>query len=363
VLHLVVGPVSAASLLHEAKWAVFTYQEAQEQGKRGNTARDRVVRDAHLARLGIEPAEYDRQQRARAEQQRRAQAALRSPPNGSYAASRSRAPAAASAEHLWRDRIHAVHGSREERTHKLLSRYPMPMLSDIRMAVFRHLVGERVNNRNGSVGAAVDALEQAAKEGKPALLVLYNDWNHWQQSSERAKLRQPDNLKLLDQYVVVNLPMQELPALSRMVEGLELPAAVPRSAAQLVLLESDGRQVMNLSASISPEEFKSALGRTLDTNRLNVAERLAAEEKLVPALRLLAELRASANKPEIAVQAGRRFDELSLAHAQSLAASGRKGDALRILRQVEVANNENELGRLAGELLVEIRGPVTTASR
>jgi hypothetical protein len=143
-------------------------------------------------------------------------------------------------------------GSGAEKIHRLLADRPFPPLNEIYQEVFERIVGQRIAPNDPDIERAQHAFERAKRLELPVLIVLAKntgrerleeEWNRVV-SRDRPEAR---NLKSLAEcYVVIMLPLEQMPALSQHW-GVR-PFAAPDGGSPLfVIARSDGRQISSVT--------------------------------------------------------------------------------------------------------------------
>jgi hypothetical protein len=212
VIDALSGPVPAEQLLSEAKWSVRAYENA-------------------LA--NAEPT-----------------ASASSPVAGPEIAQSLVAAHREAAEDL--ELSSTGRGSGAEKIHRLLADRPFPPLNEIYQEVFERIVGQRIAPNDPDIERAQHAFERAKRLELPVLIVLAKntgrerleeEWNRVV-SRDRPEAR---NLKSLAEcYVVIMLPLEQMPALSQHW-GVR-PFAAPDGGSPLfVIARSDGRQISSVT--------------------------------------------------------------------------------------------------------------------
>jgi hypothetical protein len=230
VIHAVTGPVRANVLLDEANWAVESYRDAT------SAPWDRAQALTALHRQAVD-------QRARNNNQQR-------------------------------------------QIHQLLARRPLPLVSDVQQVVFEQVLGERYRDDESFLGLAKTAFDMAEERRQPVLLILHRDSDNrnardrWYnmltkaQQDIRSAGRQRDPkawqernraglmLSVAQKYMVVGLPINELPALSQHL-GIEPYSVRSRGSTILVVARSNGQQVQAMSGWPSRCDLTRAMARGL----------------------------------------------------------------------------------------------------
>jgi hypothetical protein len=322
VVHLVVGPVDDQRFLKEATFAVEAYRDALAASRAAKAADNRSA-IAISSAAAIAAADGRLQHGSLRPPTNRALSALpgmfasiRESHAAEFANDNSSAPtyvdllhadplkgkvdyangkyAAGALEARWERLIFA---SRRQ-VHTLLAYDPLPPLRVIDSTVFRRLAGETVNDQDGSVRQTVVQIEAAAELGQPTALVLYSGTaQDWRRSSERRQLQREDLTRALKPFSVVHLPIEELPALSSLLKGFELPQLKESSwSAQVLLLDCRKKQLDAFAVGSAPATIVATLGRAKEQNGLARAEMLQQQSKAAEARRALYGLRNSKDR-------------------------------------------------------------------
>jgi len=204
VIHAVVGPVGSEELLREAKWATKAYESVKDSDDL--TLQMQHMSQAHLAMSG----------------------------NG-WSPS-------ADQPHGWR---HG--GSRTQRIHRLLAVKPLAPIADVYEEIFGHILGQKVSKAAPNLALADRQLSLAEQSGRPLLFVIHREhdnskgYSRWLKHVATTELRGVPLKALVQEHVVVVLPLKELPALSHRLD--RPPFAAPdRGTPLFVLARSDGEQ-------------------------------------------------------------------------------------------------------------------------
>jgi hypothetical protein len=277
VIHAVTGPVAAEVLLAEAQWALDTLREMAEYPVRRQPAAAALAHYRELA--GMVP-----QQEAAGRWNRK------------------------------------QFGSRESQVHELFARRPLPLLEEVYEQIFERVLGQRVSDSAPRQDTLERGLSLARETGKPVLFVLhkhhengpfYDDWRRRMgpRLGDRAPLA-----TLLKSYVMIVLPLEDLPAVSRVLD--QPPFSAPSQETPLfVIADATGKQLDAAAGWEAHDELKQKLGvglvaalreRTPPVSELRrivrflekIDRKLAQEAvQLVPKAREEAAQRVSAVKP------------------------------------------------------------------
>jgi hypothetical protein len=213
VIHAVTGPVKADELLAAAQWAV----DVSSDGRAANDA-DRIAA-AH-----------------RRELQR---------------------PAWLGA------------GNAQYQIHRLLAERPLPPLNEVYRTVFERILGQRVSPPDTERAQVGKALAAAKRSKLPVLLILHGGRDsqgvlqQWRGLVSAADGPQANPLSgLARSYVVVALPLAELPALSQHL-GIPPYAAPDQHSPLFVVARSDARQLSAVTTWNKTDELAYAMAQGL----------------------------------------------------------------------------------------------------
>ncbi len=213
VIHAVTGPVKADELLAAAQWAVNVWSD-------GRAANDPVrIAAAHRQEL-----------------------------------QRPMLAGAANAQY---------------QVHQLLAERPLPPLNDVYRTVFQRILGQRVSPPDTELAQVGKALAAANRSKLPVLLILHRGGDsqgvlqQWRRLVSAADGPRADPLTVLARsYVVVALPMAELPALSQHL-GIPPYAAPDKGSPLLVIARSDARQLSAVTTWSKTGELAYAMAQGL----------------------------------------------------------------------------------------------------
>lgn len=124
--------------------------------------------------------------------------------------------------------------------HQLFATYPLPPLETVYKHIFEKVLGERVSKAAPRLAEASQRLEYAKRTGRPLLFVLHD--------GESLGNPRFDTLtqRLIDEYVVIVMPIREAPALSHLTQ--QPPFEVSGTARPIfVVTHSDCKQIASLS--------------------------------------------------------------------------------------------------------------------
>jgi hypothetical protein len=253
VINAVVGPVKADKLLEEARWAVDNYQKARDLARNNFYGQANVISLAHLQQGG-------------------------------------------------------------DKVHKLLAEHPLVPVTAIREEIFEKLAGQKVSHDRGRVMLAAAAFEKAEQKGMPVLLVFGKPQakpGEWDAATARVlgALAMPPYVKAARYCILDVLPIDELPALTSLVEFSEVRLA-ERQTPTMILLKPDGTQLASLSPNGDPAEIVRQLWEGVNQCRWEKAERLLTSGKQREAATLLRVLKAAPYAGPLKDQAIERLAEL-----------------------------------------------------
>jgi hypothetical protein len=213
VIHAVTGPVSADELLAAARWAV----DVSSDGRAANDA----VRIAAAHRQELE---------------------------------RLWLPGAANAQY---------------QVHRLLAERPLPPLNAVYRTIFEQILGQRVSPPDTELAQVDRALAAANRAKLPVLLILHGDGDsqgilrQWKRLVLAADGHRANLLTVLARsYVVVALPLAQLPALSQHL-GIPPYAAPDKGSPLFVIARSDARQLSAVTAWSKLGELAYAMAQGL----------------------------------------------------------------------------------------------------
>ena len=189
LIHSVTGPVSASVLMDEAKWAIQMYQEAM---KKPFTQRADYIATTHQ-QASMQPISHQ-----------------------------------------------------DRKVHELLMKRPMPKLVDVYCEIFENILGQRVSRAAPRLAEAEQRLKLAKRTGRPLLFVLHegNTFSHQPFPTTTEKL--------VEEYIVIVMPVREAPALSQLTK--QPPYEANGSARPLfVVTSSDCTQIASVSGWKGPE--------------------------------------------------------------------------------------------------------------
>lgn len=212
VIHSVIGPVSAETLLTEAQWAIDAYERVSQC----KSTQKKMLKMAYLHHDSIS-----------------------FPLNSSITNSPR----------------HGGHALR--RVHELYANRPFPRLEHVYQEVFEDILGQRISKAGPRLAEVSAKLAKAKQTGRPLLFVLY-DRGGWANRGSVSPNASGVTRRLLNEYLVIEMPMQEGPAVSQLtgkppfeVKGWQRPA--------FIVTNSDGDQLHSV-AGWSELPLAEALG-------------------------------------------------------------------------------------------------------
>jgi hypothetical protein len=144
-------------------------------------------------------------------------------------------------------------------------------LSQVYREIFEDILGEEVRGPTSNLALAEGALAIAERNHRPMLFLLHDGSEHsaafeqWLALAARYRMDDRSFFPLVSRYVVVVLPLEEMPALSRRLQ--QPPFEVPNSARPLlVVTRSDGRQLAASTGWNSARQLTCALAAGLVDN-------------------------------------------------------------------------------------------------
>lgn len=211
VLHAVTGPVPARTLLAESHWAVETAERTGGDPRR--------IAEAH--RDAARPAQ------GRGD------------------------------------------GGSSRRIHQLLAKRPLPPLNDVYRTIFEDILGQRVSEPDNDLAQAGRAFAAAERSKLPILLILHKTKDNvgvlqeWGRALADGGLPEANPLTLLARsYVVIALPLNELPALSSQLSVP--PYAAPDNGTPLfVIARSNARQLAAVTTWDKTADLSYAMAQGL----------------------------------------------------------------------------------------------------
>ena len=210
VIHAVTGPVKPARLLAEAKWALATYR---------STGAGLATREAQSVRL-----------------------------------------AAAHREAL----EHRGGGKQKRQVHQLLAERPLVKVDDVAEHIFTQILGETLRTADTRLDRSRQGVELARRGGLPMLFVLHNRKAEDNDSVlgvwRQMLAKHGDTLApLAKSFVVISLPLNELPSLSRDLNVPPFKQPKAKGSPLLVITRSTGEQVAALTTWGQPGHLARAM--------------------------------------------------------------------------------------------------------
>jgi hypothetical protein len=153
--------------------------------------------------------------------------------------------------------------------HELLAEQPLPPLRDVYRTIFANILKQPLSGPETELDGAELACAAAGRARMPILLILHK------QAASQAVLKEwqrtvagegPSGSKPLDAlarcYVVVALPLKEMPALSRRL-GVSPYAASDQGSPLFVIARSNARQLSAITTWQKTDELAYALAQGL----------------------------------------------------------------------------------------------------
>ena len=277
VIHAVGGPAQSGTLLQEAKWAVETYQYAISNAPRHPAVQALLVRQRHLAELGIHS-------------------------EGSL--------------HHLHDFHHWSSGSTDMRAHQLLAKLPLANYVAVRKPIFERLTGERYADDRSLVYLANTGIQLARERKAPIVFVLYDGHGHGRDQYDSTTqwllgvgFRQQPVAAALQSCVVIAIPTRQMAALTQLAElpEFELPG---NASPVIVLTDCDGKQLATFSSHSDPQQFAETLWATQGRCALQAASDYADQGKPADGMRLLHRYRKAAFHRELGEEIGTRIADM-----------------------------------------------------
>lgn len=216
VIDALSGPVKAEQLLSEAKWSVSAYDRALANAEAELASSTTSSTAAGTAEIAQSLASAHRE----------------------------------AAEDL--ELSSSGRGSGAEKIHRLLADRGFPPLNQIYQEVFERIVGQRVAPADPDIERAQHAFERAKRLELPVLIVLAKNTGRerlqeeWNRVISRDRAEAQHLKSLAECYVVIMLPLEQMPALSQHW-GVR-PFAAPDGGSPLfVIARSDGRQISSVT--------------------------------------------------------------------------------------------------------------------
>ncbi len=185
VIHAVVGPVNADELFEEAQWAIDTFAAIADQPLRDQVQYVAVAHQAALGRAVVAP---------------------------NWGKSNWSRPVAV--------RDSPRRGGSSQQIHELLAEQPLATVVNVYQEIFEHILGQRISKAAPNLALADRLLTVAERDGRPLLFVIHQHRENSMVNDEWLRYlsqRRSSNVSLqamLRDFVVIVLPLRELPALS-----------------------------------------------------------------------------------------------------------------------------------------------------
>ena len=152
----------------------------------------------------------------------------------------------------WRQRIEQQPwrrgGSQDSRVHLLLGSKPLAPVAKVYEEVFHHILGQKVSKAAPNLALADRQLRRAEDTGRPILFVIHREcdnsrgYEQWLSHVPQSRPSGVPLVALVREYIVILLPLKELPALSHRL-GQPPFAAPDRGTPLFVVARSTGEQV------------------------------------------------------------------------------------------------------------------------
>jgi hypothetical protein len=151
--------------------------------------------------------------------------------------------------------------------HRLLAAQPLPPLNEVYRTIFEKILGQRISPPDTERTQAERAIAAARRAQLPILLILHKGRDNqaalrqWNRLTAEPKGVQANRLAALARYyVVVALPLAELPALSHQL-GVQPYAAPDPGTPLLVVARSDARQLSAVTTWNKPDDLAYAMAQ------------------------------------------------------------------------------------------------------
>ena len=366
VIHAVGKPVQAERLLQEARWALQTYQDAVQSAPDDVIEQTRFIELAHLTALKTDRDRFNtlvqnEMPKANGDYQSRMQSYRQQRSNHSHYTSR-RVPEILRVSTEITARRRAARRLSGDRAHQILAAQPLAPLSDVYRELFEKLTGERANDQRGLVYSAAKGLQHARESNLPVLLVFYNGHGENNEQFDSAMERLVDNVfrspsvaTPLQTFVVVSVPIRQIPALSNLAElpVYELPSG---SRPALIITKPNGEEVGSMPGSVDPDQLASQLWPIVHQAWLDRAKQLASEDKVSDALRLSRKVQLFSSVESQREQATRQINDINMKLAEQWANRGNTRGAVRLWTSVKESSRRQDIREQATERLAQFTG-------
>lgn len=222
LIHAVVGPVNAATLVAEANWAIAAYRPIAHEDVAGQM---QYLESAHHAAIG------------------------QSVRHGEYAAALPQ----------------PVANANSRQVHHYLAKHPLALLDSVYVPIFEKIVGEEISESDSHINSVARALRLGKQKGKPLLFVIHEEgyghgrtrWNDFVNNRDSGGLMR----RLRFYYSVVVLPLEDVPALSR---SLQYPLKAPKGEFPLfIVARGNGEQIGSVTGWKSRDQLFRVLAQGL----------------------------------------------------------------------------------------------------
>jgi hypothetical protein len=151
--------------------------------------------------------------------------------------------------------------------HRLLAVQPLPPLNEVYRTIFEKILGQRISPPDTERTQAERAIGAARRAQLPILLILHKGRDNqealgeWNRLAAAPKGLEANRLAALARYyVVVALPLAELPALSHQL-GVQPYAAPDQGSPLLVVARSDARQLSAVTTWNKTDDLAYAMAQ------------------------------------------------------------------------------------------------------
>ena len=107
--------------------------------------------------------------------------------------------------------------SQNRQVHELYTRKPLPLLQEVYREIFEKILGQKVSDAGPRLAQAAERIQYAKRNKRPILFVLH-DVNQWRKPAYGNSRLSPISYLLMNEFVVVSLPLDEAPALSQITK-------------------------------------------------------------------------------------------------------------------------------------------------
>ncbi len=361
VVHAVGGPVSPNRLLKEAKWAVQIYDEAIRTSGSSQTGQAKMIEGAHLAALGTNPENFYNAIRSQyPASQNHAQNQMAKPTRNAQWSAKYRSPKKQVQSPVLEARRSAAQSFGSDRVHQILAAQPLAHINQVYREMFEDVVNEEVAETRDHIFAAARGMKLAREKGKPILLTLYDEVDDYGKYDEETKqlyrrlLSTKRVATLLNKFVVVAVPLDELAALSNLAD-VPVYRVRSKSTPLVILARSSGEQFAALQGGLNSAQLCVQMEAVYAQAQFDRADSLLAQGKFSTAESLLRRLISSTKYEHLRTQARSKIASLNIDWAKSLASTeaGRE-QAIRKLKRVQLMSKDSHQRDLASRQITQL---------